>query len=127
MPKYVLLIIEFLVAFIIVYSYHRLIIIRKYKKYKSDKLKNKDKYKIPSELILFGHMIGKDLREGDAASTLNTLAIVNSIDVGLILVLTEVTKSVTLKLIIALVSCLVLVVFSYKLLSKYYTKKERKK
>ena len=32
MPKYVLLIIEFLVAFILVYSYHRLIIIRKYKK-----------------------------------------------------------------------------------------------
>lgn len=126
MPKYILLIIEFLIAFILVYSYHRIVIIKKYKKYKNDKLKNKDKYKIPSELILFGHMIGKDLREGDATSILNTLAIVNSIDIGLILILTEVTKSLILKLVIALISCLIIVIFSYKLLGKYYMKKERK-
>ena len=123
MPNYVLYLIEFITAFLLVYLYHKLIIIRKYKKYAKKSLKNMDKYKIPSELLLFIKMINIDEKKVDKIKLLNILAIVNSLDIAIILLLTELVNNIVLKLLIAIAAVFVIVIFSYKLLGFYYKKK----
>lgn len=115
MNQAIIYIIEFVVAFTLVYLLYRLFIIKKNK--------NKTKMKPPVELSLFIKMNNINLRKINKDKVMNNLALINAALVALILLLTEVTDSIALKIAIAFVSVFVLMLASYKLYGLYYKKK----
>ncbi len=124
MNRFILCLIEFVLAFTLVYLYHKLFVVKKYEKdKKKGKVKSGGRNKIPSEILLFLGLTKLDIKDVDDIKLLNTLAIVNSIDVGVVLLLTELTDIVVLKFLIAIVAVLVIIVCSYKLVAKFYIKK----
>ena len=125
MNMILLCIIEFVVAFALAYIYQILFVVNKYKKdLAKNKINEKNKRtKTPQELILFLNMTGLKEEDIDVFKVLKILIIVNSFDVGLVLLLTKLVSSLILKILIALVSILFIIIISYKILAFIYKKK----
>lgn len=107
--------IEFFVAFLLIFLYYRVFIIKK-----SGKI---DKKKLPPELSLFIKMNKINMKKITYKKLLQVLSVFNALAVSLTLLTTEVTDKIILKLLIAIpVGTLFLYLF-YKLLGFYYKKK----
>ena len=129
MEKLVLYVIEFVVAAVLSYIFQKIFVVDKYKKDLEKNKINKDnkRSKTPQELVLFLNMTGLKEKDIDVFRTLKLLIIVNSIDIGIIILLTNITRSIILKLLIAVIAVLFVLIISYRLLAFIYKKKENKK
>lgn len=136
MNKLLYLLIEFVLAFLIVYIMYRLFVIKKSKKTnkkkeikkdnkKSKKTLKKDiEKKTPAELELFINLNKLDEKEINKDKLMNRLALLNAFDIAFVLLLTEVTDSIFLKAIIALFTIFIVLIISYKLYGSKFKKKE---
>lgn len=136
MNKLLYLLIEFVLAFLIVYLMYRLFVIKKFKKTNNKKEINKDnkkskktlkkdiEKKTPAELELFINLNKLDEKEINKDKLMNRLALLNAFDIAFVLLLTEVTDSIFLKAIIALFTIFIVLIISYKLYGSKFKKKE---
>ena len=136
MNKLLYLLIEFVLAFLIVYLLYRLFVIKKSKKTNNKKEINKDnkkskkilkkdiEKKTPAELELFINLNKLDEKEINKDKLMNRLALLNAFDIAFVLLLTEVTDSIFLKAIIALFTIFIVLIISYKLYGSKFKKKE---
>lgn len=108
-------IIEFVLAVVIVLLYYKFIETRKIKKY--------TKQNIPTDLKLFITTQNIDVKKIDYKSLMKIVAIINAIDIGIILLITNVTNSIFLKLLIAVPSIFIVLLISYKLAGLVLKKK----
>ena len=108
-------IIEFSVAFLIVFLFYTLIVFNKKKELKKGKL--------PTELNLFVKVANPDMKKITYKKLKTSVSLVTSLDVAIILLLTEVTSNIILKALIGFISCIILIFLSYRLLGTYYRKK----
>lgn len=107
--------IEFIIAFLLIFLYYKIFIIKK-----DGKL---DKKKLPPELSLFIKMNKINMKKTTYKKLLQVLSVFNALAVALTLLITEITDKIILKLLIAIpVGTLFLYLF-YKLLGIYYKKK----
>ena len=129
MDKIIMYVIEFVVAAVLSYIFQKIFVVDKYKKDLEKNKINKDnkRSKTPQELVLFLNMTGLKEKDIDVFRTLKLLIIVNSIDIGIIILLTNITRSIILKLLIAVIAVLFVLIISYRLLAFIYKKKENKK
>lgn len=137
MNKLLYLLIEFAVAFVLVYIMYRLFVIKNPKKAKKNNKKETKKSvkkttktinktldkKTPAELELFIKLNNIDEKKIDKNKVMHRLALLNAFDVALILLLTEITKSILLKALIALATIFVVLVATYKLYGLSFKKK----
>lgn len=107
--------IEFLLAFIIVYLYYRLI--------EAKKIKRFSKKNTPTDLKLFTFVTKADKDKISNKKLMNLLSIINAIDVGLVLLITNVVHSFVLKLMIAIPSIFGVIFISYTLVGYIFKKK----
>ena len=108
-------IIEFSVAFLVVFLFYTLIVFNKKKELKKGKL--------PTELNLFVKVANPDMKKITYKKLKTAVSLVTSLDVAIILLLTEVTSNIILKALIGLISCIIIIFLSYRLLGFYYRKK----
>lgn len=108
--------IEFLLAFIIVYLYYRLI--------EAKKIKRFSKKNTPTDLKLFTFVTKADKDKISNKKLMNLLSIINAIDVGLVLLITNVVHSFVLKLMIAIPSIFRVIFISYTLVGYIFKKKK---
>lgn len=120
--------IEFIVAFLLVFLYQKIFVEKKYKKDLENKKINKTnrRDKTPTELLLFLKMTGLKEKDINVLKVLKVLTFVNAFDIALVLILTEVTNLLILKILVAIISVLIIIVLSYKMLANIYIKKEEK-
>lgn len=98
-------IIEFIVAFVLVLLYYKFVETRKIKRY--------TKNNIPVDLKLFIFTQKIDVKKIKYKTLMRIVAITNAIDVGLVLLITNITDSFVLKLVIAIPSILGVIFMSY--------------
>ena len=106
-------IIEFLLAFVLVFLFYKIVVLRKQNNFK----------KIPMELQLFITNNDLDIKKMNKRKTMLYLAVLNSFIVAIILLFTELSSNFILKLVIAFVLIFALMIPSYKFLGNYYRKK----
>ena len=107
--------IEFIVAVILVLLYYKLVETRKIKKYTKDN--------IPVDLKLLITSQNINVKKISYKKLMRIVALINAIDIGLILVITNVTKYFLLKLLIAIPCSFILLFVSYKLVGYILRKK----
>ena len=107
-------VIEFLLAFLLVQLYYKII-------YNPEKSKNKDKR--PAEVSLFIKFFNIDLRKADYVKLSNKLYLTNSVVVALVLLSTELSSNILLKILIAVLTIIAYTYVAYKLLGYSYKKK----
>ena len=115
MKSIYLYIIEFIGAVILVLLYYKFIETRKIKKF------NKDN--IPVELKLFISSQNINVKKITYKKLMRIVSLMNAISVGVILLITNVTKSLLLKILIAIPCCFIFIFISYKLLGYILRKK----
>ena len=108
-------IIEFLTAVIIVVLYYKLIETRKIKKYAKEKL--------PVDLKLFINTQKIDVKKISYKKLMNIVTIVNAIDVGIIILITNIVDKVIFKILIAIPACFIMLFISYKIAGLILKKK----
>ncbi len=109
MIKYIEL---FILIFIIVFIIYKLIL-RKF-------IKTKNKY--PMEIVLLMNIYKLDIKKVNYKKLLNTVAIVSSIDIALIVSVAGIFREGYLQLILSLCLIIPILLFSYYLISIYYKK-----
>ena len=107
--------IEFLVAVVLVLLYYKFVETRYIKKYTKDNL--------PVDLKLLVTSQNVDVRKISYKKLMRIVAIVNAIDIGLILLITNVVNSLLLKILIAIPCCFILLFISYRLVGFILKKK----
>ncbi len=83
---------EFVVAVVIVLLYYKFIETRKIKKYTKNNL--------PTDLKLFIYTQKVNVKKISYKKLMTVVAIINAIDIGIILVITNITEEILLKLVI---------------------------
>lgn len=107
--------IEFLIAVILVLLYYKFIEVRKIKKYTKDN--------IPVDLKLFIQTQKINVKKISYKKLMKIVAITNAIDIGLVLVVTNVVDSMILKFVVAIPVIFIVLIGSYKLVGKVLKKK----
>ena len=97
---------EFLTAVIIVLLYYKFIETRKIKKY--------TKNNIPTDLKLFIYTQKVDVKKISYKTLMRLVAVINAIDIGIILLITNITENIFLKLVIAIPMAFIMLFISYK-------------
>lgn len=110
-----LYVIEFIVVFLLVYLYYILIL--------KKKMKKTDNKILPIEINLFVNMINPNMNKITYKKLIGNLAIINALDIAIVVLTTEITDKLILKVVIALSLSILLILGSYKLLGLYYKKK----
>lgn len=108
-------IIQFLIAFFIVFLYYRLVEMRKIKRY--------TKKNMPMDLQLLINLEHVDTKKISNKKLMNILSVVNAIDVGIILLMTNITESFLLKLLIAIPMIFIMLFISYTIIGLVLKKK----
>lgn len=107
--------IQFLIAVILVLLYYKFIELRKIKKY--------TKNNIPVDLKLFIQTQRVDVKKISYKKLMKIVAVTNAIDIGLVLVITNIVNSMILKFIVAIPAILIVLFLSYRLVGKVLEKK----
>ena len=97
---------EFLVAVIVVLLYYKFVETRRIKKY--------TKNNIPTDLKLFIYMEKVNVKKISYKFLMKLVAIINAIDIGIILLITNITENIFLKLVIAIPMAFIMLFISYK-------------
>lgn len=98
-------IIEFVLAVVIVYAYYKLIETKKIKRYTQKNM--------PTDLKLFIHMTKADTNKISNKKLMNIVALINGVDVGIVLLMTNLVKGFFLKLLIAMPTIFIVLFLSY--------------
>ena len=98
---------EFVVAVVIVLLYYKFIETRKIKKYTKNNL--------PKDLKLFIYTQKVNVKKISYKKLMTVVAIINAIDIGIILLITNITDNIFLKMIIAILMAFVMLFISYNL------------
>lgn len=101
------LIIQFVVAVSLVLLYYKFIETRKIKKYTKDN--------IPVDLKLFIQTQKVDVKKISYKKLMKLVAIINAIDIGIILLITNVVSNLLLKLVVAIPAIFIVLYISYTL------------
>ncbi len=104
---------EFIIAFILVYLYYRIFVLRKKNKFT----------KVPMELQLFVNLNNLDIKKLNKRKVMQRLSLLDAFLVAVILLCTEITDLFLLKLLLAFVLIFVLMIAAYKILGSYYQRK----
>lgn len=107
--------IQFLIAVVLVLLYYKFIELRKIKKY--------TKNNIPVDLKLFIQTQHVDVKKISYKKLMKIVAVTNAIDIGLVLVITNIVNSMILKFIVAIPAILIVLFLSYRLVGKVLEKK----
>ena len=108
-------ILQFFIAVIIVLLYYKFVETKGIKKY--------TKNNIPVDLKLFINMNKIDVKKVNYKRLMRIVSIVNAIDVGIVLLITNVTENFFLKFLIAVPSIFIILFFSYKFVGLILKKK----
>ena len=109
------LLLQYIIAFVVVILYYKLIETRKIKKY--------TKSNLPTDLKVFIKLLNLDTKKIKYKKVMNTLEIINANTIGLVLIITNVTGSYILKFLIALIALVIIMYISYFIAGKIYKKK----
>ena len=101
------LLVQFVIAVILVLLYYKFIETRKIKKYTKDN--------IPVDLKLFIQMEKVNVRKISYKKLMKLVAVINAIDIGIILLITNVTDHLLLKLVVAIPAVFIVLFASYNL------------
>ncbi len=115
MNKTIFYLLEFTIAFLLIFLYYRIFTIKKEGKI--------DKKKLPPEFNLFIKMNRINVKKINYNKLSKTLAIVNALAVAFTLLTTEVTNKILVKLVMAIPVGGIFMYMFYKLLGLYYKKK----
>ena len=107
--------IQFLIAVVLVLLYYKFIELRKIKKY--------TKNNIPVDLKLFIQTQRVDVTKISYKKLMKIVAVTNAIDIGRVLVITNIVNSMILKFIVAIPAILIVLFLSYRLVGKVLEKK----
>lgn len=109
------LLLQFLLAVFLVLMYYKFVEFRKVKKL--------NKNNIPTDLKLFIYMEKIDVKKIKYDKLMKIVAIVNAIDIGLVLVATNIVNNLILKFLLAIPLIFLLLFGSYKLVGSILKKK----
>lgn len=98
---------EFFVSVILVLLYYKFIETRKIKKY--------TKTNIPTDLKLFIYSQKIDVKKISYKKLMRIVAIINAIDIGIIVLLTNLVKGFPLKALVAVISSFLILFISYRI------------
>lgn len=106
---------EFLISVTLVLLYYKFIETRKIKKY--------TKTNMPTDLKLFVYSQKIDVKKISYKKLMRIVAIINAVDIGIIVVLTTLVPGLPLKLITAIVLCFIILFISYRIAGFIFKKK----
>ncbi len=109
------LLLQFLLAVFLVLMYYKFVEFRKVKKL--------NKNNIPTDLKLFIYMEKIDVKKIKYNKLMKIVAVVNAIDIGLVLVATNIVNNIILKFLLAIPLIFLLLFGSYKLVGSILKKK----
>ncbi len=109
------LLLQFLLAVFLVLMYYKFVEFRKVKKL--------NKNNIPTDLKLFIYMEKIDVKKIKYNKLMKIVAVVNAIDIGLVLVATNIVNNLILKFLLAIPLIFLLLFGSYKLVGSILKKK----
>lgn len=109
------LLLQFLLAVFLVLMYYKFVEFRKVKKL--------NKNNIPTDLKLFIYMEKIDVKKIKYNKLMKIVAVVNAIDIGLVLVATNIVNNIILKFLLAIPLIFILLFSSYKLVGSILKKK----
>lgn len=118
MKMFLILLAQFVVAFLLVYAFYYFTSLRKLKKKKKVGLKD-----LTIEARLFNNMYKVNTKKLSYYKLTRNISIISAFDIALILLATEVTDSVLLKVVIAFVLIIVVIYLSNKIYGFYLTKR----
>lgn len=107
-------VIEFLIVFILVYLYYRLLVMKKGKK------KTKA---LPIEVRFFIDYCKIDITKVSEESLIKKISFLNAFDIAAIIVILEFIDSLYLQIISGIALIFLFILLSYKILGVYYKKK----
>lgn len=107
MNKFLFLLCEFVGAFLLIFILYNIFIVKHGK--------NKKKKKMPVDFNVFVKINNVDLKKVDQDKLLKNIVLLDSFDIALVFVFTELTDKLSLKLLIAFVMIIVILYGSYKL------------
>ncbi len=106
---------EFVVAVVLVLLYYKFIETRKIKKYTKNNL--------PTDLKLFIYTQKINVKKISYKKLMTIVAVINAIDIGIILLITNITNNIFLKMVIAIPMAFVMLFASYNLVGFILKKK----
>ncbi len=109
------LLLQFLLAVFLVLMYYKFVEFRKVKKL--------NKNNIPTDLKLFIYMEKIDVKKIKYNKLMKIVAVVNAVDIGLVLVATNIVNNIILKFLLAIPLIFLLLFGSYKLVGSILKKK----
>lgn len=115
MNNYIYMFLQFLLAVVLIICYYKFFELKRYKKI-TDK-------NMPVDLKVFVTLANVDVKKVDLDKLMNRIIWFNAIDIGLSLLITNITDKIVLKILIAIPVVLILLFISYKIL-KHSMKKE---
>ena len=111
----IIVLIEFIVCFLIIYLYYRLFVIKKDEKM--------EKKKLPAELKLFLHKYNVNLKKRSYKKIMKDLSILIAFDMASAVLVVGVIKGLLLKLILACVTLFILYKLSISIMVFIYKKR----
>ena len=115
MNNLIYMILQFLIAVILIVLYYKLFELKRYKKI--------TKKSMPVDLKVFTNMANVDHKKVNYNKLMNAIIWFNAIDIGLALLVTNITDKILLKILIAIPTVLVLLFISYSFLKMILKKK----
>jgi len=107
--------IEFIMAVVIVYLYYKLI--------ETKSIKRFTKKNTPTEMKLFINMLKIDTKKINNKKIMNIVSLINGIDIGIVLLITNIVDNFFLKLLIAIPAIFIVILISYKLVGYVFKMK----
>ena len=111
----IIVLIEFIVCFLIIYLYYRLFVIKKDEKM--------EKKKLPAELKLFLHKYNVNLKKRSYKKIMKDLSILIAFDIASAVFVVGVVKGLLLKLILACITLFILYKLSISIMVLIYKKR----
>lgn len=115
MNTFIYLLFQFLLAVILIVLYYKLFELKRYKKI--------TKNNMPVDLKVVIKMANVDTKKINYNKLMNVIIWINSINIGLALLVTNISNKILIKILIAIPTVLVLLFISYSIL-KYVLKKK---
>ncbi len=105
----------FLLTFVVVFLIYELILVRKYKKGKSDKR--------PVEVTYLLNRYNLNLKKVNYKKLLNIVSLVSSFDIAVVVTVMGLTDNFLLEILIGCFLTIILILSSYSIVGKIYKKK----
>ena len=115
MNNLIYMVLQFLIAVTLIVLYYKLFELKRYKKI--------TKKSMPVDLKVFTNMANVDHKKVNYNKLMNAIIWFNAIDIGLALLVTNITDKILLKILIAIPTVLVILFISYSFLKMILKKK----